>query len=116
MAKRVHGVDGIPMPPVVLAAKKCFTKMFWVVDGDAVIKDDFKFDYEVSEYDLDCVHVWRCENPINGLVYGYGGVKLLPRSLTLKMNTGTVDMTTSISDKFKSWNKLVISQHSIQIL
>ena len=29
--------------------------MFWVVDGDAVIKDDFKFDYEVSEYDLDCV-------------------------------------------------------------
>ena len=100
MAKRVHGVDGIHNAHVA-AAKKCFTKMFWVVDGDAVIKDDFKFDYEVSEYDLDCVHVWRCENPINGLVYGYGGVKLLPRSLTLKMNTGTVDMTTSISDKFK---------------
>ena len=83
MAKRVHGIDGIHNAHVA-AAKKCFTKMFWVVDGDAVIKDDFKFDYEVSEYDLDCVHVWRCENPINGLVYGYGGVKLLPRSLTLK--------------------------------
>ena len=33
-------------------------------------------------------------------IWWYGGVKLLPR-LILKMNTGTVDMTTSISDKFK---------------
>ena len=40
MAKRVHGVDGIHNAHVA-AAKKCFTKMFWVVDGDAVIKDDF---------------------------------------------------------------------------
>jgi hypothetical protein len=76
--------------------------MFWVVDGDAQIVDDFKFDHEVSSYDLDCVHVWRARNPVNGLEYGYGGVKLLPRMLTLKMDTTTNDMTTSISDKFKA--------------
>ena len=101
MAKRVHGVDGIHNAHVA-AAKKCFTKMFWVVDGDAVIKDDFKFDYEVSEYDLDCVHVWRSRNPINDLVYGYGGVKLLPRRLTMNVDVSSTDMTTSISDRFKA--------------
>ena len=100
MAKRVKDVKGIHQAHVA-GAKKCFTKMFWVVDGDAQIVDDFKFDHEVSSYDLDCVHVWRAKNPVNGLEYGYGGVKLLPRMLTLKMDTTTNDMTTSISDKFK---------------
>ena len=101
MAKRVKDVKGIHQAHVA-GAKKCFTKMFWVVDGDAQIVDDFKFDHEVSSYDLDCVHVWRARNPVNGLEYGYGGVKLLPRMLTLKMDTTTNDMTTSISDKFKA--------------
>jgi len=105
MAKRVHGVKGIHNAHIA-AAKKCFTKMFWVVDGDAIIKDDFDFSYEVDEYNVDTVHVWRCENPVNDLVYGYGGVKLLPRSLTLKMNTETVDMTTSISDNFKAMDQV----------
>lgn len=74
--------------------------MFWVVDGDARLKDDFKFDYIASEWDLDAVHVWRCQNPINFLEYGYGGVKLLPRQLTIDMDVTNLDMTTSISDKF----------------
>jgi hypothetical protein len=101
LAKRVHGVKGIHQAHIA-AAKKSFTKMFWVVDGDAIILDSFKFDYVVNEYDLDVVHVWRSQNPVNGLEYGYGGVKLLPKALTLKMNTDTVDMTMSISNKFKA--------------
>jgi hypothetical protein len=99
-AQRIHGVEGI-FNAHRLAAKKSFTKMFWVVDGDAVIVDDFKFDYRVSEYDLECVHVWRSINPVNNLVYGYGGVKLLPKSLTSNMNLNGIDMTTSISSLFK---------------
>jgi len=99
MAKRVDGVKGIHQAHKV-AAKKCFTKMFWVVDADAVILDSFNFDYVVPEWDLDAVHVWRSINPVNDLTYGYGGVKLLPRTLTLNMNTKNPDMTTSISSKF----------------
>jgi hypothetical protein len=98
-AKRVDGVKGIHQAHIK-AAKKCFTKMFWVVDADAQLVDDFNFDYDVDEYNLETVHVWRSINPINDLVYGYGGVKLLPRKLTLKMDTTKTDMTTSISDKF----------------
>tara|TARA_B110000971_G_scaffold111985_1_gene114791 strand:- start:586 stop:1257 length:672 start_codon:yes stop_codon:yes gene_type:complete len=99
--KRVHGVKGIHQAHIA-AAKKCFTKMIWIVDADALIVDDFNFDYVVPEHQLDHVYVWRAKNPINGLVYGYGGIKLFPRKLTLNMDTSKPDMTTSISSKFKA--------------
>jgi hypothetical protein len=100
MAKRVHGVKGIHQAHIA-AAKKCFTKMFWIVDADAIIMDDFDFSYEVPEHQLDHVHVWRSQNPINDLVYGYGGLKLFPRKLTINMDISKPDMTTSITNKFK---------------
>ena len=34
----------------------------------------------------ECCPVWRSKNPVNELVYGYGGVKLLPTKLTLDMD------------------------------
>ena len=34
-AKRIHGVKGIHQAHIA-AANKCFTKMFWIVDGDAM--------------------------------------------------------------------------------
>jgi len=98
LAKRVHGVKGIHRAHI-MAAKKCFTHMFWVVDGDAVILDTFDFSYKTKL--LDTVHVWRSINPINDLEYGNGGVKLLPRSMTINMDVTKPDMTTSISEKFK---------------
>jgi len=100
-AKRVHGVKGIHNAHIE-AAKLADTCMFWVVDGDAEIVDDFNFDHEVSSYEKDIVHVWRSKNPVNDLIYGYGGVKLLPTHLTLNMDLSKPDMTTSISDKFKA--------------
>lgn len=105
MAKRVHGVKGIHQAHIA-AAKKCFTKMIWVVDADAQIVNTFNFEYEVDEWDLDTVHVWRSINPVNNLEYGYGGVKLLPRNLTINMDTTNADMTTSISNKFKAMDEI----------
>ena len=99
MAKRVHGVKGIHQAHIK-AAKKCFTKMFWIVDADAIVIDNFNFDYVVPNHQLDHVHVWRSQNPVNDLVYGYGGVKLFPRKLTIGMDTSKSDMTTSISPHF----------------
>jgi hypothetical protein len=101
---RISNVKGIHQAHIA-AAKLCKTEMFWVVDGDAEIIDDFNFDYYVPKYDLDSkktVHVWKSLNPINNLMYGYGAVKLLPRQLTLDMDTTKPDMTTSISTLFKS--------------
>jgi hypothetical protein len=107
-ALRVHGVKGIHNAHVE-AAKLATTYMFWVVDGDAILMDDFNLDYVVPYYDVfgkSTVHVWRSRNPINNLEYGYGGIKLLPRELTLAVDVDSADMTTSISDKFKIMDKV----------
>jgi hypothetical protein len=104
-AKRVHGVKGIHQAHIK-AAELCDTDMIWVVDGDAIIEHNFNFNLVMSSYDIDCVHVWKSRNPINNLEYGNGGVKLLPRQLTLDMNINTSDMTTSISKKFKAMNTI----------
>jgi len=101
LSKRVNGVKGIHQAHIT-AAKKAFTKMFWAVDGDAIITDDFNFDYVVDQYNLKTVHVFRAQNPINDLIYGYGGVKLLPRTGVINMDLSKPDMTTSISDYFKA--------------
>jgi hypothetical protein len=100
-AKRVHGVKGIHQAHIN-AAKLCDTDMVWIVDGDATIVDDFEFDYQVARWDKEVVHVWRSQNPINDMVYGYGGVKLFPTELTINMDTSKPDMTTSISSKFRA--------------
>jgi len=107
-AKRVHGVQGIHQAHIE-AARLCSSEMIWVVDADAEIIDNFNFDYYIPTYDPDSkktVHVWKSLNPINNLVYGYGAVKLLPKELTLNMDTTKPDMTTSISKLFKSINRV----------
>ena len=97
---RVNGIKGIHQAHIA-AATLATTSMFYVVDADAIINDDFKFNFLLSDNELDIVHVWRSRNPVNDLEYGNGGVKLLPRKLTLNVDISATDMTTSISDRFK---------------
>jgi hypothetical protein len=99
--KRVNGVKGIHQAHIA-AAQLSSTPMFWVVDGDAVVSDNFDFSLLLPHYDRDIVHVWQSQNPINNLVYGYGGVKLLPKQLSINMDVTSADMTTSISSKFRA--------------
>jgi len=96
-AQRIHGVKGIHQAHVA-AANLCTTEMFWIVDGDAVLESDFNFDYIAK--DTKAVHVWRSVNPVNGMQYGYGGLKLFPTQMTRDMDVNTPDMTTSISNRF----------------
>lgn len=99
-AKRINGVKGIHEAHKK-ASRSAFTKMFWAVDGDARIIDTFNFDYVVPVHDEDCVHIFLSKNPVNNLVYGYGAVKLLPRNLTAKVDSDTLDMTLSINNRIK---------------
>ena len=103
--KRIDGVKGIYKAHIE-AAKLCTTDYFWVVDGDSEIVPEFNFDYVVPFYDYEKVRVWRSINPINDLIYGYGGVKLLPRTSVLKKfnnynSLDKPDMTTSISRNYE---------------
>ena len=104
-ATRVHGVKGIHQAHIQ-AAKQSASEMVWIVDADAILMDDFDFELFIERWDRETVHVWRSKNPINDLVYGYGGLKLFPRLLTLNMDTSKPDMTTSITSKFKAMPKV----------
>jgi len=84
------------------AANRVSTEMFWVVDADAIISNDFKFSYLPDVYDKDVVHVWASKNPVNNLEYGYGGVKLFPTNLVRDASSWGLDFTTGLSTRFKS--------------
>lgn len=99
-AKRINGIKGIHQAHLA-AAKICTTDYFWVVDADAEIVDTFNFTFDVPFYEEPKVRVWRSKNSVNDLVYGNGGVKLLPRMNVIRMSTSTVDMTTSISKLYE---------------
>jgi hypothetical protein len=99
-AKRVHGVKGI-FNAHQRASEIADTRMFYVIDADAILLDDFEFEYFPTVWDEDTVHVWKSRNPINGLVYGFGGLKLFPTQLLRDAKEWRIDFTTSISEKFK---------------
>jgi len=105
-AKRVNGVDGI-FEAHRAAAQIAETDMFYVVDGDAWLVDDWNFDFSPDLFDRQYVYIWVSANPFNDLNYGYGGVKLFPRQAMLKMHKWTsLDLSTTIGAGVKVMNKI----------
>ena len=100
-AKRIDRVKGI-FAAHRAAAQQSETDLFYVVDGDAYLVDDWNFDFQPDIFNRHYTHVWQSRNPLNDLVYGYGGVKLLPRSHILRMKTWrSLDFTSSVGDGLK---------------
>ena len=75
--------------------------MFWVVDADAELTDDFNFSYIPDVYDQETVHVWASYNPVTGSKYGYGGVKLFNTQQVMNATSWGLDFTTGLSKRFK---------------
>ena len=95
-AKRVKNVKGI-FEAHKEAMRLATTDMFYVVDGDAWIVDDFNFDFQPEIFDRDCNYIWYSKNPITDMVYGYGGVKLFSKSEFKKIKKWTtLDLFTSM--------------------
>jgi len=101
-AKRIDNVQGLYNVHKA-CAELSLTDNFYVVDADAWILDGFKFIWEPDPSTLywnipetECVLVWRSYNPINGLEYGYGGVKLFPRKPFLENRKWELDLSTTI--------------------
>jgi hypothetical protein len=116
-AKRVDGIDGI-LNAHRFCARQARTSNFFVMDADNEILDAMDFSVRLPDYDKDFVHIWRARNPMNGLIYGWGGIKLFPRKLLLDQQEMPLDMTTSFplkimpvvgsvthfnSDPFNTW-------------
>lgn len=95
-SKRIHGVTGI-LNAYKAAALLSKTDLFYIVDGDAWIVDDFSFEDEIDIFQHKYTHLWNSKNPVNGLVYGYGGVKLFNRKQILDKKEWSTDFTTSFA-------------------
>ena len=104
-AKRVNGVTGI-LSAHKAAAKLAKSDMFYVVDGDAYLLDDWNFDFQPTIFDRDCTHVWNSLNPVNNLTYGFGGVKLFNKSKVQRLRSWGTDLTLSVSKKLKIINTI----------
>ena len=104
IARRLHGVTGIHKAHII-AAKTALSDMVWIVDGDSQVAPDFNFEHPEGLW-RESVYVYRALNPINGLSYGYGGLKLLPKFKTINMSFNSVDMTTSISEHFTAVDRV----------
>lgn len=79
------------------AAEMSDTELFYVVDADAKILEPFNFDYLPPIEDRRFVHIWRSINPVNGLTYGYGGIKMFAKQMFSRPAEQFIDLTTSIA-------------------
>jgi hypothetical protein len=101
-AKRVDNITGIYNVHKA-CAQLSTTKNFYVVDADAWVLDGFKFHWEpdanAMHWDIpetECVLVWPSRNPVNGLEYGYGGIKMFPHEPFLENKPWDIDLSTTI--------------------
>jgi hypothetical protein len=111
-ARRVNGIKGFTEAHQE-CARRSLTNNFYVVDSDAIIVEDFDFYFTPSKYNTwwgipesECLCLWSSINPINDLVYGHGGVKLLPKEKLLSKNPDTVDFTTGFGLSIRAFSQV----------
>ena len=86
-AKKVEGVVGFDNA-LKTCARQSRTKHFFVIDGDNKVIDS-RLDRVIPASDCQDQWVlsWSSMNPVNGLAYGNGGLKLWPADVALQMNS-----------------------------
>lgn len=103
--RRLHGIKGLKLAHK-MCAKLSRTPFFFIVNGDNEIHESFNF--ELPEIPLkNQVYCWRCFNPAINLTYGFGGIKLFPKSAfegTLFSNAP--DISTSLKASYRIVNKV----------
>lgn len=114
--KNAAGVDAVPFKSIgtifeshKAIADNCSEDRFYVVDGDCWILDNFNFDRKIDLTPCS-VAVFRAKNPINGLVYGHGGIKLFSKDCFSAERLDKPDMTTTLADAYIKVNVLA-SEH-----
>lgn len=97
-ARRIDGIDGI-LTAHKFCASQSRTSHFFVIDADNEVLPECDLAMRLPDYDKPYVHIWRARNPLNGLVYGWGGIKLFPKKQFVDRDAMPLDMTMSFSLK-----------------
>ena len=98
-SRRIHGIKGLALAHQT-CARLSKSSFFFVVNADNEILKNFKF--EIPKQPLQkAVYVYRSLNPVNQLIYGFGGVKLFPRSVFFSSTPFSVDLSSSLRAPYK---------------
>lgn len=96
--KRLHGVTGMGRA-YKMTAEVVDTPYYFLVDADSEIREDFDFDSVEVPEEPNLIRIWSTENAVNGLVYGYGGLKLCSREGMRTLKDDTLDVLGSGKNK-----------------
>jgi hypothetical protein len=88
-ARLIENVPGL-FAGYAACAGAARTPHYFAVDADNWIRDGFGFEVEF-EPKPDEIALWYAANPVNGLEYGHGAIKLLPTALMAGAAAGRVD-------------------------
>ncbi|MFJ4962269.1 hypothetical protein EES43_06935 [Streptomyces sp. ADI96-02] len=97
--KRLHGVQGMRRA-YRLSAEVVDREQFLLADGDFSIAADFDVAAIEPLDEAVSMRVWRAINPVNGLAYGYGGLKLIRRSALREMGNA-VDVLAALPGRIE---------------
>ena len=96
-SRRIHGVKGVALAHL-MCAQLSKSPYFFVVNGDNEILKDFYFQ---PPFPLTpAVYTWRSLNPVNQLIYGFGGIKLFWKQTAFAFSRG-IDVSTSLKIPYK---------------
>ncbi|MFH8790934.1 hypothetical protein [Streptomyces roseoverticillatus] len=95
--KGLQGVRGMRRA-YRLCAELADTEQFFLADGDFSIDTRFPAADVQPLADGISMRVWRAVNPVNGLTYGYGGLKLIRREALREM-VEAVDVLAALPGK-----------------
>lgn len=96
VVRRLHGVRGMHRA-YRLCAEVADTKEFFLADADLAIDPGFDPAAVAPLGPGVPMRVWCTRNPVNGLTYGYGGLKLCRRSTLRRLrNVGAVDVLAAL--------------------
>lgn len=77
---RIDNVKGIANA-YLKAAELARTPYFYMIDADNIVYDDFHFDFDPTNWAGVNTFCWQAVNNVNGLTYGFGGMKLYSKDL-----------------------------------
>lgn len=96
--KRLHGVTGMGRA-YKMTAEITDSEYYFIIDADNEILDSFDLN-SISIFDQsNIIRVWSAKNAVNGLVYGYGGLKLCSREGMRTLQDNTLDVLGSGQNK-----------------
>jgi hypothetical protein len=95
-AIHVKGIAGIDN-----AHKRCAeisrSQYFFVIDAESEITNYSCFDFKVAQYEPPFTYLWYAHNPVNGLEYGWGGIKLFNKTMVQTFDKQWLDFSTSVA-------------------